>query len=122
MGLWTFGGVAGAFALLAAPVAVQAQSCGAMLASRYAADQDGKQLVHDNPGTAVAALACVAVASSNYDQTHDVSDAVGTFSVCGAIGCAFIGGDCLSIGSRIIFDAVTLYSLDEAMRRQGCRQ
>lgn len=115
-------GLPAAAALLFAPAVVQAQSCGALLANRASADQDGRQLTEENPGTAVVALACIAVASSNYDQTQSVSDAVGTFGLCGGIGCAFIGGDCLSIGSRMIYDAMIVYSLDKAIRQQGCNQ
>lgn len=118
-----FVGFPAAAALLLSPVAAQAQDCYSLGSSRANADQRGRYLVTNNPGTALVAFGCMAAAKSQYDQSGVARDAAGTFAVCGAFGCGFTDSyqNCLTVGTEIIFQAIRLTALEQQMRQQGCR-
>ena len=84
-------GLASAFFLLAAPVAVRAQSCSALVQQRASLQSRMGQLIASYPGTHLVIGMCAAGASSTFQQTQDGNQAMQTFSVCASIGCALAG-------------------------------
>lgn len=116
-------GYPAAAALMFSPTLVQAQDCSSLRASRDAADQRGRFLVEDNPGTALVAFGCMAAAKSNYDQRGNASDAAGSFAVCGAFGCGFTDSysNCITVGTEIIYQAIRSVSNERQLRQLGCR-
>lgn len=116
-------GYSAAAALICSPALAQAQDCSSLRASRDAADQRGRFLVEDNPGTALVAFGCMAAAKSNYDQRGSASDAAASFAVCGAFGCGFTDSysNCITVGTEIIYQAIRSVSNKRQLRQLGCR-
>lgn len=114
--------VVAALAMVVAPAAAQAQTCGQARSEYSANDNEGRRLATDNPGTALVAFGCLAAGQDNYDHTHNESDAVGAFTVCAAFGCGLTGDmqNCVSVGSQLFVLALRQAVLESRLRDLGC--
>ncbi len=116
-------GLPAAAALLFAPVVARAESCDELRTQHADFDRLGRDLTQQNPGIALVALGCLATAASDYQKTRDEGDAVGTFAVCGGLGCNLVTGgyqNCISVGGQIILFGLRVSLIEQHMREQGC--
>jgi hypothetical protein len=105
----------------AAAANATATTCGDLEGERSRLSTEMLHLVANYPGTHAMLGGCAATASDNYQRTKDSNGAAGTFFLCAAVGCAFVGLDNCSAISKEWF---VLYGQNEQlttrMRAAGC--
>ena len=110
------------FAVTALTAGAAAAGCNDMTRLREALVQEGTKTANDSPGSAVVFGGCLLSGLSKYRETKSESTAMGTFSGCAMIGCAFTEGygNCIGVNTSLFTLALRVATIEQAMRDQRC--